>query len=811
MNAEALIGTVLGTCTLQQLIGQGGMGAVFLAQQSRPRRQVAVKVLLPMTALTPNQRAAFLERFRRETDAAASMEHPNILPVYEYGEQRGLAYLVMPYVGGGTLRDVMENEGPMALPKAMRYLEQLAGALDYAHERGVVHRDIKPANILMTQEERLLLADFGLVKIVSEGQASQVRLTGAGAPVGTPEYMAPEQVMGGSVDGRADLYALGVVLYQMVTGVTPFQGDAPMQIAVQHLQTPPPPASVLRKDLPVGAEQVIMKSLSKKPDERYLKAEEMVYAFRLALQAAGVTVGNTDEDSLISSVTGVRLFTPRGRGLFDPSWQSGVIPAIDINKIADPVSPAQNVVTTAVAQSAPAQAHQTGLLGNMNRTTPDNQNNFYNYGQTQQSEQKGSQPTAPKATGLLSSYKTGLLTGTGLLSGVPASNSAQAQEAFDLESQATGPGPAMNAATAPPQSFQSSVINDNFFARPTGTLAGGGNAFQQSQNLVPYNNGNPTTGALGENGNGSSSTIKLSGPMKVVQMPVAGQPGRYVTGFLPVLPQEPEEASKRDLSTKQKVFAGILLVVLLGAAIIGYSSLSSRSGSQKNANGTTTATNANSPSAPTTSSVNANILISDPLTQNIHSWTEHTQDDGNPQYFFKDGAYHILAKGGHGGAAFLPNTTLDTSYVYALTTKELKGSTANDDANINAYGMIFRYTEKKVNNGNTVHTFYAFQVENKDGGKYQFYKYDDTNGPEKAWGDPIWEKPLGKEFHIGTGDKNVNNFKVTSDGKNFTIMVNDKKVDTVKTDGALKSGYVGMLVNQDNTEVAFSNMLITRK
>src|SRR5438874_10530650 len=129
MNAQALIGMVLGTCTLQKLVGQGGMGAVFLAQQSRPRRQVAVKVLLPMSPLAPNQHAAFLERFRRETDAAASLVHPNIMPVHEYGERDGLAYLVMPYISGGTLRDELEREGSMPLAKVAQYLEQMAAAL----------------------------------------------------------------------------------------------------------------------------------------------------------------------------------------------------------------------------------------------------------------------------------------------------------------------------------------------------------------------------------------------------------------------------------------------------------------------------------------------------------------------------------------------------------------------------------------------------------------------------------------------------------------------------------------------------------
>src|SRR5213083_973935 len=205
MNAEALIGKMLGTCKLQEVIGQGGMGAVYLAQQSRPRRQVAVKVLLPATSLKPHQRTAFLERFRRETDAAASLEHPHILPVHEYDERDGLAYLVVPYISGGTLRDALEREGPLPLSKAANYLEQIAAALDFAHERGVIHRDIKPANILMTPEERLLLTDFGLVKIITERPNPQVRLTGAGAPVGTPDYMSPEQVVGQMVDGRSDL------------------------------------------------------------------------------------------------------------------------------------------------------------------------------------------------------------------------------------------------------------------------------------------------------------------------------------------------------------------------------------------------------------------------------------------------------------------------------------------------------------------------------------------------------------------------------------------------------------------------------
>ncbi|GHO87192.1 serine/threonine-protein kinase [Dictyobacter formicarum] len=313
MNAEELCGKVLGTCTLQKVIGRGGMGAVYLAQQSRPRRQVAVKVLLPITTLKPQQHKAFLERFRRETDAAASLEHPNITPVHEYGELDGLAYLVMPYISGGTLRDELDTEGRLPLTRVVSYLEQMAAALDFAHEHKVVHRDIKPANILMTPEKRLLLTDFGLVKIITDGkQRSQNPLSEVGMPMGTPDYMAPEQVVGGVVDARADIYSLGVLLYHMVAGTPPFQGETPMKVALQHLHTPPPLPRMYRPDLPPAAEQVILRALAKSPADRYLRTRDLASAFRLALEAAGVQVDGSAEAG------------NRRRGLFDPVWQSPI-------------------------------------------------------------------------------------------------------------------------------------------------------------------------------------------------------------------------------------------------------------------------------------------------------------------------------------------------------------------------------------------------------------------------------------------------------------------------------------------------------
>ncbi|HEX3642670.1 MAG TPA: protein kinase, partial [Ktedonobacteraceae bacterium] len=320
----------MGTCTLQKLIGQGGMGAVFLAQQSRPKRQVAVKVLLPMIPLNPDQLAAFLERFRRETDAAAALEHPNIMPVHEYGESNGLAYLVMPYISGGTLRDVLEREGPLPLAKAANYLEQLAAAIDAAHDRGVIHRDIKPANIMVTPEGRLLLGDFGLVKIIAEGQSAMVRLTGAGAPVGTPDYMAPEQVIGDDVDTRADLYSLGILLFQMVTGTTPFRGETPMQIAAQHLRLPPPSPLMLRPDLPIRAERVIQRAMAKKPVDRYLHANDLASAFRQALLDAGIELQPSAINGLQSSSTGAWRAIPKRQ--FEPIRQTASPPKLGAGK-----------------------------------------------------------------------------------------------------------------------------------------------------------------------------------------------------------------------------------------------------------------------------------------------------------------------------------------------------------------------------------------------------------------------------------------------------------------------------------------------
>ncbi len=286
MDTDALIGRVLGTnCTLQRVLGQGEMGVVFLARQSRPERQVAVKVLLPILPLSSNQYSAFLKRFQYEIDAVAALKQQNIIQIYECGEYEGMTYLVMPYVNGGTLRNEMDREGPFALEKALTYLQQMAAALDAAHEHGVIHGNVQPANILLQQDGQLILTDFGLVKVIYEGSLGGSFLVRARMPIETLDYMAPEQVIGDEIGTHADLYSLGVVLFEMLTGTVPFQSG---KIAAQYQYTQPYSPRLLSTGLPIAVEQVMLKALASRPANRYTHAGELANAFRQALRDAGV-------------------------------------------------------------------------------------------------------------------------------------------------------------------------------------------------------------------------------------------------------------------------------------------------------------------------------------------------------------------------------------------------------------------------------------------------------------------------------------------------------------------------------------------
>ncbi len=283
-NYGNLTGQTLGTCTLEQLVGQGGMGTVYLARQARPSRNVAVKVLQPNMSVGSEVHQEFLVRFRREADVIARLDHVNIMPIYEYGEQANLAYLVMPYLSGGSLRDVLNKRGTLTLNEAMTYIDQAASALDYAHAQGVVHRDLKPANFLLAGDGRLVLADFGIARIMEESAAG-AGLTGTGTILGTPEYMAPEMARGEPIDYRVDIYELGVVLFQMLSGRLPFSGSTPLVVVARHIQEPLPLLSRENPLISPAVDAVIQKATAKYPNDRYTSTREMAQALRNAARA----------------------------------------------------------------------------------------------------------------------------------------------------------------------------------------------------------------------------------------------------------------------------------------------------------------------------------------------------------------------------------------------------------------------------------------------------------------------------------------------------------------------------------------------
>jgi beta-lactam-binding protein with PASTA domain/predicted Ser/Thr protein kinase len=255
-----------GRYEIEDLLGQGGMARVFRGQDRVLGRTVAVKVLSPQFAGDDQ----FVARFRREAQAAAALNHPNIVSVYDTGDQGDVHYIVMEYVEGRTLRDIVRQEGPLLPERASEITQAVARALASAHEGGLVHRDIKPGNIMLTRDGEVKVMDFGIARTTTGDT-----LTQTAAVLGTAAYLSPEQAQGATVDVRSDIYSLGCVLYEMLTGRPPFTGDSPVSIAYKHVREDPVPPSRLNGDVPEALEAVVMKAMAKNPENRYQTAEEM--------------------------------------------------------------------------------------------------------------------------------------------------------------------------------------------------------------------------------------------------------------------------------------------------------------------------------------------------------------------------------------------------------------------------------------------------------------------------------------------------------------------------------------------------------
>ncbi len=258
-----------GRYELQRRLARGGMAEVFLAQDQLLGRPVAVKVLFPEFATDP----AFVERFRREAQAAANLSHPNIVGVYDWGREGKTYYIVMEYVEGRTLSEVIRTEGPLPAVQAAEIAKEIASALGFAHKNDVVHRDMKSGNVIVSDSGQIKVADFGIATAISGN--GQTDLTQTGAVMGTATYFSPEQAQGKPLDGRSDLYSLGIVMYEMLTGTPPFSGDSPVSIAYKHVQEQPELISSRRPGVAEALQAITAKLLNKEPGQRYSRAEEL--------------------------------------------------------------------------------------------------------------------------------------------------------------------------------------------------------------------------------------------------------------------------------------------------------------------------------------------------------------------------------------------------------------------------------------------------------------------------------------------------------------------------------------------------------
>ncbi|HLF91405.1 MAG TPA: protein kinase, partial [Anaerolineales bacterium] len=269
-------GQEIGPYRVIEQVGKGGMATVYKAHHAAMDRYVAIKILPFQFA----QNQEFNDRFRREVRVIAKLEHPRILPVYDSGEHEGTPYLIMRYLDAGTLKERIEA-GKMPLHEVDRIFTQLVDALSYAHSHEIIHRDIKPSNVMLTRRGDVFLTDFGIAKLIGE----HTQFTASGAITGTPAYMSPEQAEGRPIDARADIYALGIVLYEMVTGRVPYEAETPLAVILKHLQSPLPPPSSITEIHP-AVEQVILKALAKSREDRYATTEELLIAWKNAIQQA---------------------------------------------------------------------------------------------------------------------------------------------------------------------------------------------------------------------------------------------------------------------------------------------------------------------------------------------------------------------------------------------------------------------------------------------------------------------------------------------------------------------------------------------
>ena len=303
--SDTLINTLFdGRYRIIRKLGTGGMANVYLAEDQELGRRVAIKILDDRHASDDQ----FIERFRREAKNAAGLSHPNIVSIYDRGEAEGTYYIAMEYLEGRSLKELIVARGPAPIPIAIDYARQILAALRFSHRNGIVHRDIKPHNVLVDPEGRLKVTDFGIAR------AGASQMTEVGSIVGTAQYLSPEQARGAAVDPTSDLYSVGIVLYEVLTGSPPFSGDTPVEIAMKHLSAAPRPPSERRAEIPRDLDLVVLRSLAKDASERYQSAEEMDADLARVARGLGVSEETAEAATMIMSrreATAATVATPR--------------------------------------------------------------------------------------------------------------------------------------------------------------------------------------------------------------------------------------------------------------------------------------------------------------------------------------------------------------------------------------------------------------------------------------------------------------------------------------------------------------------
>ena len=296
---DPLIGALFdGRYKVLKKLGSGGMATVYLAEDQELGRRVAIKILNAKHASDEQ----FVERFRREASSAAGLSHPNIVQIYDRGKAEGTYYIAMEVIEGLSLKELIVKHGPSPIPVAVNYGRQILAALRFAHRNSVVHRDIKPHNVLVDEEGRVKVTDFGIAR------AGASEMTEVGSIIGTAQYLSPEQARGAPVDARSDLYSVGVVLYELLTGEAPYNGETPVEIAMKHLSAVPEPPSVKRPEVPPELDAVVLRALAKNPDDRFQSVEEM--DADLNAISKGMEISETTTDAATTVLAGAGLSAP---------------------------------------------------------------------------------------------------------------------------------------------------------------------------------------------------------------------------------------------------------------------------------------------------------------------------------------------------------------------------------------------------------------------------------------------------------------------------------------------------------------------